>query len=109
MVYQLAKEIPGGNNKMDINKALRSVVTTGKVYFGIKEAKKALKAGKAKLIIFSSNCPQEYISAISEFPKVSKYDFNGSNIELGSSCGKPFPISVLTVIKPGKSNIMQLK
>ena len=106
MVLLFIIRIRGGNNKMDINKALRSLVTTGKVYFGIKEAKKALKAGQAKLIIFSSNCPQEYITDISEFKKVSKYNFNGTNIDLGSTCGKPFPISVLTVIKPGKSTVL---
>lgn len=94
---------------MDINKALRSVVSTGKVYFGIKEAKKVLKAGQAKLVIISSNCPKSYIEELEEFKKISTYNFKGSNIELGSSCGKPFPISVLTIVKPGKSNILQLK
>ena len=51
---------------MDINKALRSVVSTGKVYFGIKEAKKVLKAGQAKLVIISSNCPKNYIEELKE-------------------------------------------
>jgi large subunit ribosomal protein L30e len=94
---------------MDINKALRTTVTTGKVYFGIREARKALKAGSAKLVIFSSNCPQKYIDDVFKFKKVSTYNFKGTNTDLGSTCGKPFPISVLTVIKPGKSNILQLK
>ena len=55
---------------MDINKALRSVVSTGKVYFGIKEAKKVLKAGQAKLVIISSNCPKSYIEELKGFKKV---------------------------------------
>jgi large subunit ribosomal protein L30e len=94
---------------MDINKALRSAVSTGKVYFGINEAKKAVKAGKAKLIVLSLNCPKSYIEDIEKIKKVSTYTFKGSNIDLGSTCGKPFPIAVLTVVKPGKSNILQLK
>ena len=94
---------------MDINKALRTTVSTGKVYFGINETKKALKAGQAKLVIFSSNCPDEFINDVNQYKKVSTYSFKGTNIDLGSTCGKPFPISILTVIKPGKSNIMQLK
>jgi large subunit ribosomal protein L30e len=94
---------------MDINKALRSAVSTGTVYFGINEAKKALKAGKAKLVIICSNCPQDYVDDINKFKKATTYNFKGSNIELGSTCGKPFPVSVLTIIKPGKSNILQLK
>lgn len=94
---------------MDINKALRTAIQTGKVFFGIEETKKALSAGKGKLVIISSNCPGKFIEDLNEYGKVSKYNFQGTNIELGSACGKPFPISVLTVVKPGKSNIMQLK
>ena len=94
---------------MDINKALRTLVSTGKVYFGINEAKKALKSGKVKLVIISSNCPKDFIDDLDNYKKTSTYSYKGTNIELGSSCGKPFPISVLTVIKPGKSNVMQLK
>ena len=94
---------------MDINKALRTAVSTGQVTFGINEAKKALKTGQAKLMIICSNCPQRFVDNLSKNKKASTYNFSGTNIELGSSCGKPFPISVLTIIKPGKSNIMQLK
>ena len=94
---------------MDINKALRTAISTGKVYFGIEETKKALKKGDAKLVILSSNCPSKFSDDISSSKKISTYNFNGTNIELGSACGKPFPISILTVVKPGKSNIMQLK
>ena len=94
---------------MDINKALRSAVSTGKVYFGINETKKAITAGKAKLVIISSNCPKDYIDDINKLKKVSTYNFRGSNVDLGSTCGKPFPVSVLTIVKPGKSTILQLK
>ena len=94
---------------MDINKALRTAITTGKVYFGIEESKKALKKGEAKLIIVSLNCPSDFRDNLGKQKKISTYNFNGSNVELGSACGKPFPISVLTVVKPGKSNILQLK
>lgn len=94
---------------MDINKALRTAISTGKVYFGIEETKKALKKGEAKLVILSSNCPPKFKEDILDIKKISTYNFTGTNIELGSACGKPFPISILTVVKPGKSNIMQLK
>ena len=94
---------------MDINKALRTAISTGKVYFGMEETKKAIKKGEAKLVIISSNCPKEAVEDITKIKKSSTYNFKGTNIELGSACGKPFPISILTVVKPGKSNIMQLK
>jgi large subunit ribosomal protein L30e len=94
---------------MDINKALRTAISTGKVYFGIEETEKALKKGEAKLIILSSNCPEQFKDNLTKYKKFSTFNFKGSNVELGSACGKPFPISILTVVKPGKSNIMQLK
>ena len=40
---------------MDINKALRSAIDTGKVQVGTRESCKAAGAGTAKLIIISSN------------------------------------------------------
>jgi len=94
---------------MDINKALRTAISTGKVYFGLEESKKALKKGEAKLVIVSSNCPNQYLEVLNKHKKSSRHNFQGTNVELGTACGKPFPISVLTVVKPGKSNIMQLK
>jgi large subunit ribosomal protein L30e len=94
---------------MDINKALRSAISTGKVYFGIEETLKALEKGSAKLVIVSSNCPDKFVENINKYQKLSIYNFKGTNMELGTACGKPFPISILTVVKPGKSTIMQLK
>ena len=94
---------------MDINKALRSAISTGKVFFGIEETKKALSKGDAKLVILSSNCPDQFKDNLTGIKKFSTYNFKGTNVELGSACGKPFTISILTIVKPGKSNIMQLK
>jgi len=98
-----------GDIEMDINKALRTAISTGKVYFGMDETKKAIKKGEAKLVIISSNCPKGNIDDLTINKKTSTYNFKGTNIDLGSACGKPFPISILTIVKPGKSNIMQLK
>lgn len=95
---------------MDINKALRSVVTTGKVYFGLEQTKKALKAKKVKLIIVASNCPESYIAEYEKYDvKIPIYKFAGTNIELGTICGKQFGVSTLAVIHPGESNILALR
>jgi large subunit ribosomal protein L30e len=34
--------------------------------------------------------------------------FEGNSMELGSVCGKPFPVSVLSVFEEGSSNILEL-
>jgi len=88
---------------MDIQSALKSAVTTGKVLFGADQARKALKSGKAKMIVVASNCPDEGIAAEA---KVRVLKFEGTNLDLGAACGKPFSVSVLTILEPGESNIM---
>ncbi|UCE36947.1 MAG: 50S ribosomal protein L30e [Thermoplasmata archaeon] len=93
---------------MDINKALKTAVTTGKVLFGFEQTEKAVKAGKAKLIIISSNCPEKHVVLIDEYKNVPSHRFGGTNIELGSACGKPFSISILSVLNEGESEILAL-
>ncbi len=93
---------------MDINKALKTAVTTGKVFFGINQTEKALKAGKAKLVIVSSNCSEEHVRQIKFYSRVPMYTFNGTNMELGSACGKPFSVSTLSIINAGDSEILAL-
>lgn len=88
---------------MDIQSALKSAVTTGKVLFGADQARKALKAGKAKMLVVAANCPDTDIVAESGV-KVLK--FEGSGLDLGAACGKPFNVSVLTILEQGESNIM---
>ena len=36
------------------------------------------------------------------------YIYKGNNIELGAACGKPFGVSVITILDEGKSNIMNI-
>lgn len=93
---------------MDINKALKTAVTTGKVLFGFDQTMKAVKAGKAKLIIVSSNLPEKHLAIIEKHEEVPSHRFSGTNIELGSACGKPFSISVLSVLSEGESEILAL-
>jgi len=96
---------------IDVNKAIATTVKTGKIQFGSSSALKNAKAKKAKLIIVASNCPPqfresiEYYCMLSEIP-VSIY--NGTSLDLGAVCGKPFEVSALTVKEPGDSNILKI-
>ena len=93
---------------MDINKALRDAIDTGKVFVGANESTKAIISGSAKLVILSSNCPDETV-AKAEDGKTPVYSFNGNNSALGAACGKPFPVSVIAILDGGKSDILNLK
>ena len=93
---------------MDINQALRSAVLTGKTIVGQKRSFKAIEKEDIQLFIMASNFPEDR-KAIIEESKIPYYVFKGSNIEMGFACGKTFPISLLSVIDPGNSNILDLR
>ncbi len=91
---------------MDMNRSLRQVVQTGEVHFGVRQAKKALKARTAQLIVVPENIPDEILDGIQDISKVPLVRFAGSNFELGTVCGKPFSVSALTIIEAGESDIL---
>jgi large subunit ribosomal protein L30e len=93
---------------MDINRALRMAIDSGNVLLGAKETTRALKNNKVKLVIVATNCKRSYRIEINKYSKVPVYEFDGNNLELGSACGKPFPISSIAVLDSGSSNIMDL-
>ncbi|VVC71777.1 50S ribosomal protein L30e [uncultured archaeon] len=95
---------------VDVGKAIRLAVDTGKVRFGSREALQAALNGEAKLIVVAGNIAvglRSDINYYSALSAVSMIEFCGTSIELGSVCGKPFPVSALTVIDAGSSNILE--
>ena len=91
---------------IDIGRALKSSIATGEVAFGVDQTEKAVKAGKAQLVIVARNCPSATLTSGDVGVKVFTYD--GNNMELGAICGKPFSVSALAVIDKGTSNILSL-
>ena len=92
---------------MDVERELRMLVKSGKVEFGSRTGLK--NAAKAKLVLVSSNCPPAARKAVEEAcskAKVPLYVYERTSVEVGSICGKPFPISVLAVFDAGSSNIL---
>ena len=91
---------------IDISKALKAAITTGHVEFGVDQTEKAVKAGKAQMVILAKNCPSEMLTGNDIGVKVHIYE--GNNMELGALCGKPVSVSALAVIDKGTSNILTL-
>jgi len=83
---------------------------SGKYTLGYKSTLKTLRSGKAKLVIISSNIPPlrksqiEYLAMLS---KTGVHHYSGTNIDLGTGCGKMFRCSVLTITDPGDSDIIR--
>ena len=94
--------------KVDIEKALRRALKTGKVYLGSKRTIKALRSGEAKLVVMASNCPKEVRQEIEKYDK-PVVTFNGTNMELGAACGKPFSVAALAIVDAGESEILNVQ
>ena len=96
---------------MDLDKAISTVVRTGKVYFGTKSALRSAKNGKAKLVIITMNCPPavrgnvEYYCKLSNIPVLI---YRGSSKDLAVVCGTPFIVSALAIREVGDSEILRM-
>ena len=64
---------------IDISKALKAAITTGHVEFGVDQTEKAVKAGKAQMVILAKNCPSEMLTGNDIGVKVHIYE--GNNME----------------------------
>jgi len=96
---------------VDINKSISIAVKTGKVLFGAKSALKSAMTGKARLIVVAANCPLKTRLDLEYYCKLSKIPllvYNGTSLELGAVCGKPFTVSALTVREAGDSDILEI-
>jgi len=97
--------------KVDVNKQIQIAVKTGKVTLGVREALDAVRFAKAKLLILASNCPDQDKTDIVQYAKQSSvpvYNYQGTSVDLGSACGKPFMVAALTIKEPGDSEILKL-
>jgi len=91
--------------------AVRLAVESGKVEFGARTGIAASILGDAKLFIIANNTPAETKTKVEGYAKASKIpviEFEGNTMELGSVCGKPFPVSVLSVYEEGSSSILEI-
>ena len=93
---------------MDFNISLRRALKTGKVFLGQNSTRTCITEGKARLVVVASNCPGEFRKYLQTTKGVPVHVFNGSGVQLGMACGKPFLVSALAVVEPGESDILSL-
>ena len=96
---------------VDVNKQIRMAVKTGKVGFGSKDALASSASARAKLIILAKNVREPDKDDIIHFAEQSEvpiYVYQGSSLDLGAVCEKPFPVSAIIVREPGDSEILKL-
>ncbi len=96
---------------MDIQKAIRMAVDTGKVLMGVRESLRSINTGESKLVVIASNAPQDVLVDIkrrAQLAGVPVYVYGGTSMELGSASGRPHPIAVMSILEPGDSNILSV-
>ena len=96
---------------IDVDKAIATVVKTGKVSFGANTALQNAKTGKAKMIVLAANCPKNIKEQVEYYGKLSKVPvmtYKGTSIDLAAVCNKLFIISALIIRETGDSEILKL-
>jgi large subunit ribosomal protein L30e len=96
---------------MDVDRGVRVAVDTGNVILGSDKSIQELKLGKGKLVIVASNCPVDIREDVEQYAKLSDitiYTYDGTSVDLGSVCGKPFTVATLLIKDPGDSTILEV-
>ena len=93
----------------DLANDIRLAVDSGKAVFGVKESIDSIMASKAKIVIVASSNKKDRINDVMHLAKFSNVKvvlFQGNPMNLGVVCGKPHSVSVLSILEPGSSNII---
>ena len=94
---------------MDLERSIRLAVDSGKVSLGSQKSLQHARRGDAKLVILAQNVPDDLAQDMKHFCSLSDLrlvEFKGTSMQLGTVCGKPFPVSALCVIEAGNSDIL---
>ncbi|KDE56533.1 50S ribosomal protein L30e [Methanoculleus sp. MH98A] len=90
---------------MDFNASLRKAVKTGTVFLGRNKTRESIESGKAKLVVVARNSPESVKNLVNEID-TPVYVYEGSSVQLGKACGRPYVVSALAVVEPGESDIL---
>lgn len=95
----------------ELRRHLEVIGRTGKMLLGFRQAKLSILHRKSRLIILAGNCPPDLEREIRITCSMVGVPILKTNIprrELGYMAGKPFSASVISVIDPGNSNLIEL-
>ena len=94
-----------GKRKVVTDKSITEIkkgLEDEKILVGTDECLKSLKLGKLQKVFLSSNTKEESKEEIEKLAAISDVEIvelKYPNDELGTMCKKPFPISVLALVK----------
>ncbi len=100
----------------EIERQVRVAKNTGKIYIGIRDALRIIKkrkirgeAAEPKVLVIAENAPDRerliYYAKVYGIPYVI---YPGTSVELGEALERPHPISVITVVDLGSSELDEI-
>ena len=93
----------------NFNSKLALAIKSGKALFGLKGCVKSMRRGESKLVIISSNLPNLKVTELEYYAFLASsltYHFKGTNVELGTACGKFHRVAAVAITDPGDSDIL---
>ncbi|MBI1974090.1 50S ribosomal protein L30e [Candidatus Micrarchaeota archaeon] len=88
---------------MDVSGAVRKALKNNKTGFGFRSTINSLMTGKCHAVVLAGNCPRRQASDLerhAELAGVPAVRFEGTSLELGELCGRPFMVSALAILDP---------
>jgi large subunit ribosomal protein L30e len=79
---------------------IQDAIQHKKIIIGYKKVTKAIKNDIPKLVVLAENIPEEMKKEIEHSAKVLNIKveiIDKSSVELGTLCGKPFPVAALAI------------
>ncbi len=90
---------------VDFLDELKEAITRKRVTIGARETLRHLKTKHLKFVVVSQNCPEVVRKDIYNYTKLGNMkveQFEGTGKQLGTFCGKPFPIATIGVLAETK-------
>ena len=86
---------------MALSDNIRTAIKSDRAIIGYRETMKFLKSGgEMEGVIISNNAPENMskdVLANAKAANVKLESFDGTSKDLGTACGKPFPVSVMII------------
>ncbi len=85
---------------MELREDIQNELKSGDFVIGYRNTIKYVKSNKPKIVVVAKNAPENLkkeVSHSSNSAGVRLETFDGSSVDLGVFCGRPFPIAFLTI------------
>jgi ribosomal protein L30E len=85
-----------------IDKQIKDAMKDGKIIIGSNSVLRQLKKGRVGAVIYAENAPESRVRDLDHYSSVSGAEimkYSGKSSKLGETCGKPFNILLIGIMK----------